>query len=82
MPTGLSVRASLRTKVALAFSGLAAVLLLTQAIAIKALAETEEERFVDAVIEADMRDLLDAYRTGRLTVPRGRSTSARHAESA
>jgi signal transduction histidine kinase len=61
--------ASLRLKVALGFSALTILLLTAQALGVKTLAETQEEKFVDTLIADDMRDLLQSYRTDPKLIP-------------
>jgi signal transduction histidine kinase len=62
-------RTSLRFKVALAFSALTIVLLVAQALGVKALVEAQEEKFIDAVIADGMRDLIQSYRIDPKLVP-------------
>ncbi len=56
------MRRSLRLKVALGLFAAAIMLLVTQAVAVRALAEAQEERLIEAIIADDMHDLLEAYR--------------------
>ena len=65
----MRARISLRLKVALVFSGLAIVLLVIQALGVKALAETQEEKFIDAFIADDMQALMQSYRTDPKLIP-------------
>src|SRR5258708_23891609 len=65
----MRIRYSLRFKVALVFSALTIFLLATQALGVKALAEAQEERFIDALIEDDMRSLVQTWRTNPTLVP-------------
>lgn len=65
----MGMRISLRLKVALAFSALAILLLAAQALGVKALAETQEEKFINALIADDMRDLLRSYRANPASMP-------------
>jgi signal transduction histidine kinase len=60
---------SLRLKVALVFSAFTILLLTGQALGVKALAETQEEKFVDALIAGDMRDLIESYRADATLIP-------------
>ena len=62
-------RTSLRLKVALVFSALTILLLAAQALGVKTLAEVQEERFVDAMIADDMRDLMQSYRADPNLIP-------------
>ena len=63
------MRRSLRFKVALAFFATTIVLLITQALGVHALAESQEERLIRSVIGDDMRDLLESYRTAPASLP-------------
>lgn len=65
----MRTRISLRLKVASGFSALTFLLLTAQALGVKTLAEAQEEKFVDALIADDMRDLLQSYRTDRKLIP-------------
>ena len=65
----MRIRYSLRFKVAIVFSALTILLLTAQALGVKALAEAQEERFIDALIADDMRSLVQAYRTNPTLVP-------------
>jgi signal transduction histidine kinase len=65
----MRTRYSLRFKVALVFSALTILLLLAQALGVKALAETQEEKFIAALIADDMRSLLQTYRLNPTLVP-------------
>jgi signal transduction histidine kinase len=63
------MRPSLRLKVALGLFAAAIVLLAAQAIGVRALAEAQEERLIQAIIEDDMRNLVQAYRADPATLP-------------
>jgi signal transduction histidine kinase len=63
------MRRSLRFKVALAFFAATIVLLVAQALGVRALAESQEERLIRSVIADDMRDLLESYRTDPASLP-------------
>jgi signal transduction histidine kinase len=65
----MRARNSLRLKVSLAFSALAILLLVAQALGVKALAEVQEEKFINDVIADDMRDLMQTYRAEPNLVP-------------
>jgi signal transduction histidine kinase len=65
----MRTRYSLRFKVALVFSALTILLLLTQALGVKTLAEVQEETFIAALIADDMRGLIQAYRANPALVP-------------
>ncbi len=65
MPT----RRSLRLKVALVFSALTILLLVAQALGVKALAEAQEERLITALIADDMTSLLQTWRSYPTLVP-------------
>jgi signal transduction histidine kinase len=65
----MRTRYSLRFKVALVFSALTILLLLAQALGVKALAEVQEEALIAALITDDMRSLLQTYRTNPTLVP-------------
>ncbi|GAB2923525.1 HAMP domain-containing sensor histidine kinase [Paraburkholderia jirisanensis] len=65
MPT----RRSLRLKVALVFSALTILLLVAQALGVKALAEAQEERLIDALIEDDMASLIRSFRIDPKLIP-------------
>ena len=60
---------SLRLKVALAFSGATIVLLLAQALGVRALAEAQEERLLDAVIADDMAAQLRNWAANPAALP-------------
>jgi signal transduction histidine kinase len=60
---------SLRLKVALALFAAAVALLATQAIAVRSLAESQEERLIQAIIADDMRNLLQSWRDAPDTLP-------------
>ncbi|WP_185732235.1 HAMP domain-containing sensor histidine kinase [Burkholderia sp. Bp8963] len=63
------MRRSLRVKVALFFSGLTIVLLIAQALGVKALAEAQEERLISALIRDDLANLLRSYRSDPALLP-------------
>jgi signal transduction histidine kinase len=65
----MRTRYSLRFKVALVFSALTILLLVTQALGVKALAEAQEEKLIAALIADDMRSLIQAYRANPTLVP-------------
>jgi signal transduction histidine kinase len=65
----MHTRYSLRFKVALVFSALTILLLLAQALGVKALAEVQEEKLIAALIADDMRNLLQTYRTNPTLMP-------------
>ena len=54
-------RRSLRCKVALVFSALTILLLMAQALGVKALAEAQEERLISALIADDMASVLKSW---------------------
>jgi signal transduction histidine kinase len=60
---------SLRLKVALVFSALTILLLVAQALGVKALAEAQEERLIDALIEDDMASLIRSFRIDPNLIP-------------
>ena len=62
-------RRSLRFKVALVFSALAILLLMAQALGVKALAEAQEERLITALIADDMASVLNSWRSDPTLVP-------------
>jgi hypothetical protein len=62
-------RRSLRLKVALVFSALTIVLLVAQALGVKALAEAQEESLIDALIEDDMASLIRSFRIDPKLIP-------------
>lgn len=62
-------RYSLRFKVAVGFSALTILLLLAQALGVRALAEAQEEKFIEALIAEDMRSLLQTYRSDPALLP-------------
>ncbi|HKT67734.1 MAG TPA: HAMP domain-containing sensor histidine kinase [Burkholderia sp.] len=64
-----TVRVSLRAKVALFFSALTIVLLIAQALGVKALAEAQEERLITALIRDDLASVLRSYRSDPALVP-------------
>ncbi|MFC5548507.1 sensor histidine kinase [Massilia aerilata] len=63
------MRPSLRLKAALALFVAAIVLLAAQAAGVRSLAEAQEERLIRAIIEDDMRNLLQAWREEPETLP-------------
>ncbi|MFM0420313.1 sensor histidine kinase [Paraburkholderia aromaticivorans] len=65
----MQTRRSLRFKVALVFSALTILLLVAQALGVKALAEAQEERLISALIDDDMATLLNSYRQDPRLVP-------------
>lgn len=65
----MQTRRSLRFKVALVFSALTIVLLVAQALGVKALAEAQEERLITALIADDMSSLLQSWRSEPALVP-------------
>jgi signal transduction histidine kinase len=60
---------SLRLKVALVFSALTILLLVGQALGVKALAEAQEERLITALIADDMASLLQSWGSEPTLVP-------------
>ncbi len=60
---------SLRFKVALVFSALTILLLVSQALGVKTLAEVQEEKFITALIADDMATLIQSYRMDPTLVP-------------
>jgi len=62
-------RRSLRFKVALVFSALTILLLMAQALGVKALAEAQEERLITALIADDMASVLKSWRSDPMLVP-------------
>ncbi len=65
----MRARYSLRLKVALVFSALTILLLAAQALGVKALAETQEEKLIAALIADDMRSLIQTYRMDPTLAP-------------
>jgi len=65
----MQTRRSLRLKVALVFSALTILLLVAQALGVKALAEAQEERLIDALIEDDMTSLIRSFRIDPKLIP-------------
>ena len=63
------MRHSLRRKVALAFSAAAIVLLAAQALGVRALAESQEERLIDSIIADDIGDLTRRYENNLASLP-------------
>jgi signal transduction histidine kinase len=63
------MRPSLRLKAALALFAAAIVLLAAQAAGVRSLAEAQEERLIRAIIEDDMRNLLQSWRDEPDTLP-------------
>jgi len=62
-------RRSLRFKVALVFSVLTILLLVAQALGVKTLAEAQEERLIDALIDDDITNTLASYRSDPALLP-------------
>jgi len=65
----MRTRYSLRLKVALGFSALTILLLVAQALGVKALAEVQEEKFIAALIADNMKSLIQTYHTNPALVP-------------
>jgi signal transduction histidine kinase len=65
----MRTRRSLRLKVALVFSALTILLLVAQALGVKALAEAQEESLIDALIEDDMTSLIRSFRIDPKLIP-------------
>ncbi len=63
------MRLSLRLKVALALFAACVALLAMQAVGVRILAEGQEERLINAIIEDDMRNLMQAWRDEPETLP-------------
>lgn len=63
------MRASLRGKVALAFSLATIVLLAAQALGVKAIAESQEKQLIDSLIAGDMREQMKFYRADATYIP-------------
>jgi signal transduction histidine kinase len=63
------MRPSLRLKAALALFAAAIVLLAAQAIGVRKLAESQEERLIRSIIDDDMRNLLQSYRDEPASLP-------------
>jgi signal transduction histidine kinase len=63
------MRLSLRLKAALALFAAAIALLAAQAAGVRSLAEAQEERLIRAIIDDDMRNLLQSYRDEPETLP-------------
>ncbi len=63
------IRNSLRFKVALFFSVLTIVLLVSQALGVKTLAEAQEERLIAALIRDDMTSVLKSYEADHALLP-------------
>jgi signal transduction histidine kinase len=63
------MRPSLRLKAALALFAAAIALLAAQAIGVRELAESQEERLIRSIIEDDMRNLLQSYRDEPASLP-------------
>ncbi|MGJ7918081.1 sensor histidine kinase [Massilia sp. LXY-6] len=63
------MRLSLRLKVALALFAAAIVLLAVQTLGVRALAESQEERLIESIIDDDMRNLLQSYRDEPASLP-------------
>ncbi|MDN4574807.1 two-component sensor histidine kinase [Pandoraea cepalis] len=60
---------SLRKKVALAFSAVTIVLLVTQALGVRFLAEAQEERLITALIRDDIASVVRGYEAAPSTLP-------------
>ncbi|WAL85021.1 HAMP domain-containing sensor histidine kinase [Pandoraea sp. XJJ-1] len=60
---------SLRKKVALAFSAVTIVLLVTQALGVRLLAEAQEERLITALIRDDIASVVRGYEAAPSTLP-------------
>lgn len=60
---------SLRFKVAVVFSVLTIALLVAQALGVRTLAETQEERLITALVEDDMASVTKAYRADSALLP-------------
>jgi signal transduction histidine kinase len=65
----MRARYSLRFKVAIGFSALTTLLLVAQALGVRALAEAQEEKLIAALIAEDMRGLLQTYRSDPALLP-------------
>jgi signal transduction histidine kinase len=63
------MRPSLRLKAALALFAAAIALLAAQAIGVRQLAESQEERLIRSIIDDDMRNLLQSYRDEPASLP-------------
>jgi signal transduction histidine kinase len=63
------MRPSLRLKAALALFAAAIALLAAQAIGVRKLAESQEERLIRSIIDDDMRNLLQSYRDEPASLP-------------
>lgn len=63
------MRHSLRFKVALVISALSIVLLVAQALGVKALAEAQEEKLITALIRDDVANVLQGYRANPALLP-------------
>jgi len=63
------MRPSLRLKVALALFAACVLLLASQAVGVRILAEGQEERLINAIIEDDMRNLMQSWRDEPETLP-------------
>lgn len=65
----MRARYSLRFKVAVGFSALTILLLLAQALGVRALAEAQEEKLIAALIADDMQSLMQTYRSDPALLP-------------
>src|SRR5690242_8131791 len=65
----MRARHSLRFKVAVGFSALTILLLVAQALGVRALAEAQEEKLIAALIAEDMQSLLRSYRSDPALLP-------------
>ncbi len=63
------MRPSLRLKAALALFAAAIALLAAQAIGVRTLAEAQEERLIKAIIDDDMKNLVQSWRAEPATLP-------------
>jgi hypothetical protein len=71
------MRPSLRLKAALALFAAAVALLAAQAIGVRKLAESQEERLIRSIIDDDMHNLLQSYRDEPDDAAAGRSGDGR-----
>lgn len=60
---------SLRRRIALAGAAAAILLLVAQALGVRALAEAQEERLISAVIGDDLREILQSYQAHPASIP-------------
>lgn len=63
------MRRSLRFKVALVFSALTILLLVAQALGVKALAEAQEEKLIGALIRDDVASVVNSYESDAALLP-------------